>query len=394
MKLHVEALRGEFVLCTGTMNSGKTEDLILTTEGLVHSAYAKSTMVFANSRNTRDGTRKLTSTGGLRLDDVFIADADNPEKINEIIEIRERDFGEQAILLFDEANLHSHRFIPVIENQRKRRKLVMVYGLDLDYRGESFGPMGRLEEIARTRESITGKQLIFRFKSYCTIVNGDKQCGSVASNTLRLQKRTGSESEVKYFDTERSLVSGFAKATYFGPTVIVEGSRADIKYTTACQVCFGDLPGKDLVKGVLSFVTSERRTTYESIYTAFMTEGHLPEVLAYTIEEKKLNIDGGKYSTNINSDHPTWDEAITLSKLGKELDSKEGNTTIEVYRAIKDSRTLERSKIIAGFKSVNNIERILSGLMKYGLIKLEDATFAPTPYIKDTSSGMYIPLAR
>lgn len=394
MRLHVEALRGEIFICTGTMNSGKTEDLILTSEGLMHSAYASSTMVFANSRNTRDGTRKLVSTGGLRLDDIFIADADNPDKINSTIEKTERDSGEQIVLLFDEVNLHSHKFIPVVKKQMDRNKLIVIYGLDLDFRGESFGPMGRLEEIARARESITGKQLISRFKSYCSVVKGDKQCGNVASNTLRLQKRRGSEQEVKYFDTERNLISSFTKAHYFGPTVIVEGSRGDIKYTTACQGCFGDLPGRDLVEDVLSFVTNERETTYEKIFAAFMTEADLSEVLAYGIEEKKLDINGGRYSANINSDHPTWDEAITLSKLGKDLDSKDANTTIEVYRALKNSRTLDRSKITKEFESVNNIERILSGLMRYGLIKLEDATFTPTPYIRDAASGMYIPLLR
>lgn len=391
MLIRVNELKGELVLVIGTMNSGKSEDLIETIGKLMHSRWKDSFMVFANSRNTRDGAGKIASGSGLSLDDVLVADAKNPMSIHTTIARNEVGTTKQVII-FDEGNMHSHKFVPVVERLRDEGRAVVVYGLDLDFRGNPFGPMGRLQEIARARESITGKTLVHRREAYCCVVGEDeKQCENSAGFNLRLKEAEEGDKEIKYFDEKGDIIRGFAKAPFFGPTIMVEGSLEGLGYTTACQECFGALPKDDLVARVLEYVQKKDGCNYSSIENEFGKERDLPEVLAYTFEEKKLDIHAGTYSANTNSDHPTWEEAIKLAVLGKRLDSKKENTVIEVYRMIKERGNVKREEVIDWFGNKPGIERILSGLMKVNFIRLENATFVQTPYILDIASRMYVP---
>ncbi len=391
MLLKVNELKGELVLVIGTMNAGKSEDLIETIGKLMHSRWKDSFMVFANSRNTRDGAGKIASGSGLSLNDVFVADAENPSSIHTTIARKEVGTTKQVII-FDEGNMYTHKFVPVVERLRDEGRAVIVYGLDLDFRGNHFGPMGRLQEIAGARESITGKILVHRKEAYCCVIGEDeKQCKNPAGFNLRLKEAEEGDKEIKYFDEKGNIISGFAKAPFFGPTIMVEGSLEGLGYTTACQECFGALPKNDLVARVLAYVQRNDGCSYDSIGNEFGRERDLPEVLAYTFEERKLDINAGTYSANTNSDHPTWEEATKLAVLGKALDKRKENTVIEVYRMIKEGRGVKREEVMDRFGDKPGIERILSGLMMVNFIKLKDATFVQTPYILDIASGMYVP---
>src|SRR3989338_1157108 len=155
MLIDVAALKGELVLVTGKMNSGKTETLITAINKLMHSAHADKLTVFSNNRNSRDGTKRLFSYSGLRSDEVFVANAEDPINVFDIIQRRDRERGFQEVLVYDEGNLHTHKFVSVVKRQMEEGRVVVVAGLNLDFRGESFGPMGRLEEISRGRETIS-----------------------------------------------------------------------------------------------------------------------------------------------------------------------------------------------------------------------------------------------
>ncbi len=391
MLLRVNELKGEYVLVIGTMNSGKSEDLVETIGKLMHSRWKDSFMVFANSRNTREGTGKIASGSGLSLDDVFVADAENPRNIHTTI-ARNEVCTTKQVMIFDEGNMHSHRFVPVVERLRDEGRVVVVYGLDLDFRGNSFGPMGRLQEIARARESITGKTFVQRREAYCCVVREDeKQCGNPAGFNLRLKEAEEGDKEIKYFDEKGNIVRGFAKAPFFGPTIMVEGSLEGLGYTTACQECFGALPKNDLVARVLVYIQKNNGCNYSSIENEFGKERDLSEVLAYTFEERKLDINAGTYSANTAGDHPTWEEATKLVLLGKVLDRRKENTVIDVYRMIKERGNVKREEVMNRFGNKPGIERILSGLIRGNFIKLKDAEFVQTPYVLDSASGMYVP---
>ena len=117
MLIDVTALRGELVLVTGTVNSGKTETLITAINRLMHSAYADKLTVFSNSRNSRDGTKRLVSSSGLRSDEVFVANAEDPTNAFDIVSRRDSERGFQQVIVYDEGNLHSHKFVPVVKRQ-------------------------------------------------------------------------------------------------------------------------------------------------------------------------------------------------------------------------------------------------------------------------------------
>ena len=398
MLINTKSLEGELVLWIGTVNSGKSEDLAETYGKLRHSRYKKSYIIFSNSRNTRDAAGKIVSGSGRVVEDVVAADAENPNEVLDLIASKEVGRPKTKIIIFDEGNFHTHKFVPVVQQLMSQNRVVVVYGLNLDFRGEKFLVMQRLQEIAGARESITGKRLVHVFESYCCVIDEDgEQCGDPAGYTLRTVKSDNEKQEeirfIEFKDEERIAVRGFTKASYFEPTIIVEGSNKNIKYTSACERHFGEVPGKRLTVAVLTHVQREADArSYESISRKFK-DRNLSEVIAYAIEEQEINIHGGRYKANSSAGHPTWEEAEELARLGKILDFQDRNSTIEVYRYIKDlGEGIDRRVLVDKFKDVKNIERILSGLIKSNFIILEDANFTPVHYVRDIASGMYIPL--
>lgn len=390
MLIDVEALRGELILITGTMNSGKTDEVIKMLSKTFHSSYNKAVMAFANSRNTRDGTKRLVSSSGLRSEEVYVADADNPANIYEAIKLKESKDGEQLVFIFDEGNLHNYRFVPVVKDLMNAKKVVVVAGLNLDFRGEPFGPMGKLEEIARGREAITGKKLVETHHSYCGVLRDDKQCSKTAGYTFRLIKSR--EGDINYFN-EGHLLRGYKKAPYHHPTILVEGSSSGIDYTTACSECFGELPGKKLVEKILISAMNEKECKYEDLVKNFEKFGDVLDAAAYCIEERKLNMTGGIYTAINKSDTLNSEESTGLIKISKIRDQRPDQlTTLAIYQTIKSSTIQNRGKIIENFGKTPGIERILSDLIRENLIKLEYGVLTSTPYFLDPASGMYVPI--
>ncbi len=397
MLLNTKSLEGELVLGIGTVNSGKSEDLAETYGKLRHSRYKYSHMIFSNSRNTRDSAGKIISGSGRVVENVFVANAENPGEVLDLIASKEVGRSKIKIGIFDEGNFHTYKFVPVVQQLMSQNRVVIVYGLDLDFRGEKFPVMQRLQEIARKRESVTGKRLVHVFESYCCVLDEDgEQCGDPAGYTLRAVKSDNEKQEeirfIEFKDEEKIVVNGFTKASYFEPTIIVEGSNKNIKYTSACERHFGEVPGKRLTTAVLTHVQKETDAASYGAISKKFRDRNLPEVIAYAIEEHELNIHGGRYMANSTADHPTWEEAVGLVDLSKNLDHPDTKNVIEVYKLVKDAGDgIDRRVLVDRFRDVKNIERILSGLMKSNFITLEDARFTSVRYIRDIASGMPIP---
>lgn len=147
------------VIC-GSMFSGKTEELI---RRLKRAQIAKQKVqIFKPAIDTRYGVDKVTSHSSLRLDAQCIQ---NPEEILTRLEDNTRIVG------IDEAQFLSFPIVEVCHRLANRGLRVIVAGLDLDYRGEPFGPMPTLMATA---------EFVTKMCAICVV------CGNPASRTQRI----------------------------------------------------------------------------------------------------------------------------------------------------------------------------------------------------------------
>jgi len=117
------------VVC-GSMFSGKTEELI---RRLVRATIAKQKVqVFKPAIDIRYAVEKVTSHTGSDFDAIPVEKA---------AEIRERIASDTTVVAVDEAQFFDPEIVDVAQELASRGVRVIVAGLDLDFRGEPFGPM-------------------------------------------------------------------------------------------------------------------------------------------------------------------------------------------------------------------------------------------------------------
>lgn len=146
------------VIC-GSMFSGKTEELI---RRIKRSQIAKQKVqLFKPSIDNRYSADHVTSHSALKLD------ARNIERAEQLLEIVE---DNTRVVGIDEAQFFSPSIIEVSQRLANRGLRVIIAGLDLDYRGQPFGPMPNLMAIA---------ELVTKMSAICTV------CGNPASRTQR-----------------------------------------------------------------------------------------------------------------------------------------------------------------------------------------------------------------
>jgi len=117
------------VVC-GSMFSGKTEELI---RRLVRATIAKQKVqVFKPAIDIRYAVEKVTSHTGSDFDAIPVEKA---------AEIRERIADDTTVVAVDEAQFFDPEIVDVAQELASRGVRVIVAGLDLDFRGEPFGPM-------------------------------------------------------------------------------------------------------------------------------------------------------------------------------------------------------------------------------------------------------------
>ena len=147
------------VIC-GSMFSGKTEELIRRVKRAVIAR--QQVQVFKPLLDNRYSEEKVSSHDGLHWDAAAAGSA------SEILEMVKDDTDVVAV---DEVQFFDWTITDVCEQLASRGKRVIVTGLDMDFRGEPFGPVPVLMAQAET---------VDKLQAICAV------CGAPASRTQRL----------------------------------------------------------------------------------------------------------------------------------------------------------------------------------------------------------------
>jgi len=152
--------RGRIEAICGSMFSGKSEELI---RRVRRAQIARQRVqVFKPALDDRYGRRQVASHDGARMEAVAIRDS------AEVLAHLEPDV---TVVAIDEAQFLDRGIVEVTQHLAGRGIRVIVAGLDLDFRGEPFGPMPEL--LARA-------ELVDKLQAICMV------CGAPASRTQRL----------------------------------------------------------------------------------------------------------------------------------------------------------------------------------------------------------------
>ena len=147
------------VIC-GSMFSGKTEELIRRVRRA--QIARQKVQVFKPSLDDRYTLEKVTSHNGMDLDATTVTEA------MEILDLVEPD---TAVVAIDEVQFFDWTIAQVCNTLAENGKRVIITGLDMDFRGEPFGPMPLLMAEA---------ERVDKLSAICVV------CGAPASRTQRL----------------------------------------------------------------------------------------------------------------------------------------------------------------------------------------------------------------
>jgi thymidine kinase len=145
---------------TGSMFSGKSEELI---RRLRRAIIAKQRVqVFKPALDDRYTAGQVVSHSRWRLE---------AERVHKAAEILEKVDPRTEVIGIDEAQFFDEELVTICGHMADLGKRVIVAGLDMDFRGEPFGPMPKLLAIAEEVEKV---------HAICA------RCGAPASYTQRL----------------------------------------------------------------------------------------------------------------------------------------------------------------------------------------------------------------
>ncbi|HEY2981994.1 MAG TPA: thymidine kinase [Anaerolineales bacterium] len=147
------------VIC-GSMFSGKTDELI---RRLVRATIARQKVqVFKPAIDNRYAVEKVTSHAGSNFD---------AQPVQSAAEMRASVDADTTVVGVDEAQFFDAEIVQVVQELAARGVRVLAAGLDLDFRGEPFGPMPLLLAQAES---------VDKLHAICMV------CGEEASRTQRL----------------------------------------------------------------------------------------------------------------------------------------------------------------------------------------------------------------
>lgn len=158
---------GYLTIITGPMASGKSGDLIkFCKEAQTYGR--KAVAAFKPNIDNRFSVNESVSRIGLKFPSINL-----PTDLNSFDYKRFfSEFMNNDIFAFDEVQLYNSGIIPVINYILSKKKIVVAAGLNLDYRGESFGSVKDLMCIA--------DEVVLK-KAYCAV------CGKPAVYTQRIK---------------------------------------------------------------------------------------------------------------------------------------------------------------------------------------------------------------
>ena len=153
-------IHGSIEVVCGSMFSGKTDELI---RRLVRATIAKQKVqVFKPAIDVRYAVEKVTSHAGANYDAVPVANANEiPAKLDQ----------DTTVVGIDEAQFFDPQVAEVAQELAARGVRVIVAGLDMDFRGEPFGPMPFILAKAERVDKLHAISMV---------------CGDEASRTQRL----------------------------------------------------------------------------------------------------------------------------------------------------------------------------------------------------------------
>jgi thymidine kinase len=155
-----ERARGHIELICGSMFSGKTEELI---RRIKRAEFARQRIqVFSHGLDTRYGESQVASHNGVNWRAIPVQNAG---------QILERVEPGTTVVAIDEAQFFDSAIAQVAHTLADRGVRVIVAGLDMDFRGEPFGPMPLLMAQA---------EQVDKLSAICVV------CGEPASRTQRL----------------------------------------------------------------------------------------------------------------------------------------------------------------------------------------------------------------
>ncbi|MBN1642805.1 MAG: thymidine kinase [Anaerolineae bacterium] len=181
------------VIC-GSMFSGKTEELIRRVRRA--QIARQKVQVFKPVIDNRYAVEQITSHNGLQTEAIPVAEAEM------ILRMTEPD---TTVVAVDEVQFFDWRIADVVNQLANRGVRVIVSGLDMDFRGEPFGPMPLLMAEA---------EQVDKLHAICVI------CGQPATRTQR-------------------LIDG-KPASYGDPVILVGASEV---YEARCRA-HHEVPGK------------------------------------------------------------------------------------------------------------------------------------------------------
>jgi thymidine kinase len=151
---------GSLTVITGSMFSGKTEELIRRVRRAI---YARRTLqVFKHALETRSDLQEIRSHNGVPHEAVAVSTS------GELLEAVE---PETDVVAVEEAQFFGGEIVEACRHLADSGYEVIVAGLDMDFRGEPFGPMPAL--LAEADE-------VVKLRAICAV------CGRDASRSQRL----------------------------------------------------------------------------------------------------------------------------------------------------------------------------------------------------------------
>jgi thymidine kinase len=151
---------GSLTVITGSMFSGKTEELI---RRLRRAIYARrSVQVFKHALETRSDLTEIRSHNGIPYEAVAISTSE---------ELLEKVQPATDVVAVEEAQFFDEGIVDACRRLADSGYGVIVAGLDMDFRGEPFGPMPLL--LAEADE-------VVKLRAICA------RCGRDASRSQRL----------------------------------------------------------------------------------------------------------------------------------------------------------------------------------------------------------------
>ncbi len=155
---------GKLEVFTGPMRSGKTRELLNKVDKLSYMNDIESTLI-KPKLDTRSEEVE-TRFGNLSFPCQFI-DENSPERIIE------KSGSKPGLIAIDEAHFFSGKIVEVIEKLLSKDYNILISGLDLNFRSETFGPMGDILARADNVRKLT---------AICCY----EDCNRAASRTQRL----------------------------------------------------------------------------------------------------------------------------------------------------------------------------------------------------------------